>query len=76
MSLLQVQALPRAVYEDSMQEAVELVTDLDGFSKQDWADYASSIVGPSADRDRPFGQYAVAARKRRKGGCPFGAQSA
>ena len=37
----------------------------------DWEDYVRTIVVPNQDRDRPFGAYAVAGRKRRKGGCPF-----
>ncbi len=73
--LLQVQPLPRIAYAEATLAAHEFVADLDGFGAADWADYQRSIAGPSADPDRPFGAYAVAARKRRKG-CPFAARKA
>lgn len=67
--LMQVQPLPRAAYADETLES-ELVAGLSEFVAADWADYETSIAGPSEDQDRPFGAYAVAARKRRKT-CPF-----
>jgi hypothetical protein len=73
--LLQVQPLPRAAYADETLGANEFVADLNGFGAAEWADYRASIAGPSADPDRPFGAYAVAARKRRKT-CPFAARVA
>ncbi len=72
--LLQVQPLPRAAYADATLGASELVSDLESFGAADWADYQKSVADPSADRDRPFGNYAVAARKARK--CPFAAAAA
>lgn len=62
--LLQAQALPRAVYAE---ETLSAMTVEDTLAPQDWADYAQHVAIPSADRERPFGSYAVAARKRRKG---------
>ena len=76
MPLLQVQPLPRAVYADATLDDVDMVGELDGFAAADWADYHRTIVRPNEQADRGPGQYAVAARKRRKGGCPFaGVQS-
>lgn len=69
--LIQVQPLPRLAYAEETLGASELVPGLADFGAADWADYQNSIAGPSADQDRPFGAYSVAARKRRKGGCPF-----
>jgi hypothetical protein len=67
--LVQVQALPRTVYQDAGRAAPPL-TDLAGFGAEDWADYARHVVAPSDDRDRAPGGYAVAARRRRSG-CPM-----
>jgi hypothetical protein len=36
----------------------------------DWADYRSTIAVPNQDADRPFGAYAVAARKGKRTMCP------
>ncbi len=70
--LIQAQALPRDLYADETQNAVAVVPDLDGLDDADWAAYCATIVRPSQIPDRPLGQYAIAARKRRRGGCPFG----
>jgi len=74
--LMQVQPLPRAAYAEETLGASELVPQLKDFTPADWADYHTSIAGPSADQDRPFGAYSVGARRRRKGGCPYAAGSA
>lgn len=71
--LMQIQPLPRAAYAEETLGASELVSELKDFDPVDWADYHTSIAGPSANPDRPFGAYAVDARKRRKGGCPYAA---
>jgi hypothetical protein len=73
--LLQVQPLPRAAYAEETLGASEFVADLDGFGPADWADYQTSVAGPSANPDRPFGAYAAAARKRRRG-CPMASRAA
>jgi hypothetical protein len=41
-------------------------------SANDWEDYRATIVTPNSDPDRPFGRYAVAARRAARGGtkCP------
>ena len=71
--LVQVQPLPRSVYSDQVLEAMALTPDMGAFADEDWADYHASIVVPSDDPNRGPGSYAVAARKRRKGECPYAA---
>jgi hypothetical protein len=44
---------------------------LEEFAAQDWADYETAIAGPALRGDRSTGQYAIAARKRRRAECPF-----
>ncbi len=68
----QVQPLPRAAYSDQVLNAVHLT---DGLADAEWSAYIDTIVRPNEDPDRPQGQYAVAARKRRKGECPFKAMA-
>lgn len=70
---IQVQPLPRAAYAEATLGAMALVPGLDDFSPADWADYEASVAGPALRGDRSTGQYAVAARKRRRGECPFAA---
>ena len=73
MPLLQVQPLPRAVYSDATLDDVAVVGELAGFGAADWADYHRTIVRPNQQPGRALGQYAVAARRRRKGVCPVAA---
>ena len=49
-----------------------IVPDMVAMSANDWDDYHESIVTPNEDPDRDFGAYAIAARRRRHGVCPFG----
>jgi hypothetical protein len=74
--LLQIQPLPREVYDDRLQARMAVLPDLESFSADDWEDYRQTIVVPNADPDRPFGKYAVESRKRRKAGCPYAEQHA
>ena len=67
--LAQVQPLPRAAYADQTLRASTVTDDL---APQDWSDYIETVVHPNDDPDRAIGHYAVAARKRRTGECPFG----
>ncbi len=71
--LAQLQPLPRVAYADATLDAMTLVPDLDAMQQADWEDYRTSIVEPNDDPDRPYGVYAVAARKRRKAACPYAA---
>jgi Family of unknown function (DUF6065) len=63
--LLQVQPIPRSVYEDSTLNNYELVPELTQLTPEDWDDYYETVVRPHVQEHRPRGQYAAAARKRR-----------
>jgi len=52
-------------YGDAVLNATELVPGMSGMAAADWHDYQQTIVIPNQNPDRPFGVYAVAARKRR-----------
>jgi hypothetical protein len=69
--LLQVQPLPRQAYAEQTLAATTIVPDMVSMNEADWNAYYATIAGPCEDHDRPFGAYAVAARKRRQGICPF-----
>ena len=63
--LLQVQPIPRHVYEDATLNNYEVVPELAQFTPEDWDDYYDTVVRPNVQIVRPRGQYAAAARKRR-----------
>lgn len=63
--LLQVQPIPRAVYEETNLNNYEIVPELSQLSPEDWDDYYDTVVRPNTQIVRPRGQYAAAARKRR-----------
>ena len=63
--LLQVQPLPRHVYEEATLNNYELVPSLSQLTPEDWDDYYDTVVRPNVQEVRPRGQYAAAARKRR-----------
>jgi hypothetical protein len=71
--LLQVQPLPRVAYAEQTLNATDIMPDLDSMTEDDWGAYHATIAAPSEDKDRPFGAYAVSARRRRQGTCPFNA---
>lgn len=70
LPLLQVQPLPRLALAETTQNATTLT---DTLSPADWDDYDRTIVVPSRDPARRPGAYAIAARRRERGGCPFAA---
>jgi hypothetical protein len=74
--LLQVQPLPREAYAETTLSATAIVPDMAGMSDEDWSAYQTTIVKPTENPDRPFGAYAVAARKRRQSECPFSGRTA
>jgi hypothetical protein len=74
--LLQIQPVPRDVYDERVQSRMAVSPDLEAFTADDWEDYRRTIVVPNEQPDRPFGQYAVASRKRRKSVCPHAVQQA
>jgi hypothetical protein len=63
--LLQVQPLPRHVYEDSTLNNYELVPGLHQLTPEDWDAYYDTVVRPYTQENRPRGQYAAASRRRR-----------
>jgi hypothetical protein len=63
--LLQVQPIPREALDDSLLNRYELVSDMTGLRPEDWDDYYDTVVRPNVQVNRPRGQYAAAARKRR-----------
>jgi len=68
--LLQVQPVERRLYSEMAMSSMSLVHDLDGFTPEDWADYAATIIKRSQNPPGIAGSYAIAARRRRKRECP------
>jgi Family of unknown function (DUF6065) len=73
--LAQVQPVPRQAYADRTLRAFDVRPDIAALSDHDWAAYQATIADPNNRPERPFGTYAVAARKRASG-CPFSARAA
>src|SRR6185312_14895751 len=69
--LLQAQPVQRSAYSEEVLSSVTLNLDLAPLQQRDWDAYYTTIVAPNQNPNRPFGAYAVAARKRRKAACPF-----
>ncbi len=63
--LLQIQPIPRHVYDEANLNNYEIVPDLNQFTPEDWDAYYDTVVRPHVQEVRPRGQYAAAARKRR-----------
>jgi hypothetical protein len=74
--LVQVQPLHRSTYAAEASHAFSLVADPSGFSAEAWARYEQTIVKPNLDPERPVAAYAASVRRRRRGGCPVGRDSA
>ena len=66
----QLQPLPRLAYDERILSRFEYLPSMQSWSTKDWEDYVETIVRPNDDPDRRPGRYAIAARKRRRGGCP------
>lgn len=66
--LLQVQPIRAETYDDAVLNATGLVPTMGGMAAADWEDYRQTIAVPNENPDRPFGDYAKQARRRRK--CP------
>lgn len=64
--MLQVQPLPREALDEQGQNNYEIVPHLEQFAPEDWDDFYDTVVRPNVMEHRPRGQYAAAARKRRK----------
>ncbi|MEA2790279.1 MAG: hypothetical protein QOG73_2685 [Acetobacteraceae bacterium] len=74
--LLQVQPLPREAYAEHTLSATAIVPNMAAMNDDDWGAYHKTIVTPNEDQDRPFGAYAIAARRRRHASCPHAAAMA
>ena len=70
--LFQAQPLPRAVYDEAVMSAMSVVSGPMDLDATDWAAYHRTVIAPNEDPGRPFGQFAVSARRRRKA-CPYSA---
>jgi hypothetical protein len=68
--LLQVQPIPRAIYDEPLLNDYSLVPDLSGLRPEEWRYYYETVVRPHVQEHRPRGQYAAAVRKRRKAEVP------
>ena len=64
--ILQVQPLPREALDEAGLNDYELVGDMTQLEPEDWDDFYDTVVRPNVAEKRPRGQYAAAARKRRK----------
>jgi hypothetical protein len=64
--LFQAQPIPRDVYADATLNDYELVPELAQLGPEDWDAYYDTVVRPNVREDRPRGQYAAEARRRRK----------
>jgi hypothetical protein len=64
--LLMLQPFPRWLYADEHLEKFGLVEKLEDFTNEDWDRFRDTIVNPMNNENRPRGEYAVKARKRRR----------
>jgi hypothetical protein len=64
--VLQVQPVPREALDDAALNNFEVVPDMESMTPEDWDDYHATVVRPMAMANRPRGEYATTARKRRK----------
>ncbi len=69
LPLLQVQPVHQSTYGRSLDH-FDIVEGLEQLGEEDWNAYRRTVVKPNEDPHRQRGQYAVATRKRHKGGTP------
>ncbi|MGE0759387.1 MAG: DUF6065 family protein [Pirellulaceae bacterium] len=63
--LLQVQPIPRHVYDDSTLNNYELVPHMTQLTPEDWDSFYDTVVRPHTQEVRQRGHYAAEVRKRR-----------
>jgi hypothetical protein len=63
--LIQLQPIQASAYRDAILDSTEFVPGMEAMSEADWLDYHRTIILPNQDPDRPFGDYAKQARRRR-----------
>jgi hypothetical protein len=76
MPLAQVQPIPQHAYADATLETATMIDDITALDERDWNDFHATVVASHEGPNARIGSYAVAARRRRKGGCPFSSASA
>jgi hypothetical protein len=69
--LVQAQPVHREMYAKHSMATMSVVGSLSSLGAGEWDAYRTTFLEPISDHDRPFGNHAVAARKRRS--CPAGA---
>jgi hypothetical protein len=74
--LVQVQPIPRISYNSDTLDRMAVTPGPDRLTQAHWDAYTASIVEPNSRPERPFGNYAVAARKKARSGCPHAKQTA
>ena len=65
LPFMQVQPVNRELYGNALEQ-FELVTDLAHLRPEEWNAFQTTVVRPNVEPHRQQGQYAVAARRRRK----------
>ncbi len=64
--MFQVQPIPREMYDDGALNNYTVNPAMENLTPEDWDDFYDTVVRPNVQENRPRGQYATAARKRRK----------
>ncbi len=67
LPLFQVQPIPREALSEPELNNYGIVRSLEDFRPEDWDDFYDTVVRPNVTVNRPRGEYAAAARRRRKG---------
>lgn len=67
---MQAIPLPREAYDETLYNDYELVSELKHLREEEWRAFHHTVVRPNTQEVRPRGQYAVAARRRRRGAKP------
>ena len=66
LPLFQVQPIPREALDEQAQNNFAITRDIEGLQPEDWDDFYDTVVRPNVTMNRPRGEYAAAARRRRK----------
>ena len=67
MPIFQVQPIPREALDEAALNNFGIVRDIESLQPEDWDDFYDTVVRPNVTVNRPRGEYAAAARRRRKG---------
>ena len=66
LPIFQVQPIPREALDEPGQNNFAITRDIEGLQPEDWDDFYDTVVRPNVTEHRPRGEYAAAARRRRK----------